>query len=359
MRRKRNTEAIIQIGILLFIAVLLLYSMVSEKVNYYVHPRFHIGLWISIFVLLIFALSLVPKVRKARNNVNRLHYLIYVVPLTVAFLFPAAGIRTNITNISMASMVGYGRSALDTKINTKDDSSSEAAGGSWYNNYNTEDSTNPEDINYEEILNQANDDEGNDSSGYLYEEAESFLRSKNIDSLTGDASSEDTSTDNTAAGDTVVEDSTTEAASDYSKNIQGSTFDEDASTKYDTYNDNGVIIIKDDIFSDWFFDVHDNLDAFLGKRYQYLAQVFSIDGLEENQFLAGRSFMVCCAADLEGYGILCESDIRSELKDEDWIMVTGTLDQYEYEGSMLPKLIDVTIEKAKAPEVEYIYYNRN
>ncbi|HEX3021676.1 MAG TPA: hypothetical protein VHP81_04705, partial [Lachnospiraceae bacterium] len=116
---------------------------------------------------------------------------------------------------------------------------------------------------------------------------------------------------------------------------------------------------KDDIFSDWFFDVHDNLDAFLGKRYQYLAQVFSIDGLEENQFLAGRSFMVCCAADLEGYGILCESDIRSEFKDEDWIMVTGTLDQYEYEGSMLPKLINITIEKAKAPEVEYIYYNRN
>ncbi|MPM86855.1 hypothetical protein SDC9_133947 [bioreactor metagenome] len=82
-----------------------------------------------------------------------------------------------------------------------------------------------------------------------------------------------------------------------------------------------------------------------------------MEDLKENQFLAGRYFMVCCAADLVGYGIVCESDIRSDLEDEEWITVTGTIQTCEYNGNIVPILKDVTITKAEAPAVEYIYYN--
>jgi putative membrane protein len=117
------------------------------------------------------------------------------------------------------------------------------------------------------------------------------------------------------------------------------------------------MVINDDIFAKWYCDVYDNLDAFKGKKCKYLAQVYSVEDFEENQFLAGRYFMVCCAADLVGYGMVCESDKRSELKDEEWITVEGTIGEYEYNGYMVPLLTDVTITEAEAPDVTYIYYN--
>lgn len=89
--------------------------------------------------------------------------------------------------------------------------------------------------------------------------------------------------------------------------------------KYSQYEVDGVLVINDDIFADWYGDVYDNLDDFIGKKCKYLAQLYSMEDFKANQFLAGRYFMVCCAADLVGYGIVCESDIRSELTDEEWI----------------------------------------
>jgi putative membrane protein len=82
-----------------------------------------------------------------------------------------------------------------------------------------------------------------------------------------------------------------------------------------------------------------------------------MEEFDDKHFLAGRYFMVCCAADLVGYGIACESDIRSELKDDEWITVKGSITEYDYNGYQVPMLTEVTITKAKAPEVEYIYYN--
>ena len=153
---------------------------------------------------------------------------------------------------------------------------------------------------------------------------------------------------------------TTDATASTQENEQANDIGEETvgiSEKYAQYEVDGVMVINDDIFADWYCDVYDNLDEFVGKKCQYLAQVYSMEDFEENQFLAGRYFMVCCAADLVGYGIVCETDIRSELKDEEWITVTGTISEYEYNGYMVPLLTDVTITEGEAPDVEYIYYN--
>lgn len=117
---------------------------------------------------------------------------------------------------------------------------------------------------------------------------------------------------------------TTDATASTQENEQANDIGEETvgiSEKYAQYEVDGVMVINDDIFADWYCDVYDNLDEFVGKKCQYLTQVYSMEDFEENQFLAGRYFMVCCAADLVGYGIVCETDIRSELKDEEWITV--------------------------------------
>ena len=292
MGRKKNIEAIIQIFILIAISGLLIYAMLSKKVIYYVHPRFYIGIWISIIILILFAVSLISKIEKARHNVDVRHYMIFMIPLAAALIFPNSG------------------------MNYKDMT-----------------------MNNNEIL-EANNTQENENKVIDQNVADDYLinkeESNDISDMTNveENSSMETSTENMTGNET----------SDFSE-------------KYSQYEENGVMVINDEIFAEWYFDVYENLDAFKGKKCSYLAQVYPMEGLKEKQFLAGRYFMVCCAADLVGYGIICESDMRSELRDEEWINVEGTIGEYEYNGCKVPLLSDVTITEAEAPEVEYIYYN--
>lgn len=309
MGRKKNTEAMIQIFILIAIACLLIYAMLSKKVNNYVHPRFYIGIWISIVVLILFAVSLISKIQKARHNVNVRHYMIFVIPLAAALLFPASGV-----------------SGKDMTLMNSDRSASE----SIQENTNSIINENTNSVTDENIA------DGENTDSYSDDNLTSEEESTDISDMTeGTANSSQEIKDVNAAG---------EETGDISK-------------KYTQYEEDGVMVINDDIFAEWYCDVYDNLDAFKGKKCKYLAQVYSMEDFEENQFLAGRYFMVCCAADLVGYGIVCESDKRSELKDEEWINVEGTIGEYEYNDYMVPLLTDVTITEAEAPDVTYIYYN--
>jgi TIGR03943 family protein len=290
MGRKKNMEAIVQIFILIAIACLLIYSMVSKEVNYYVHPRFYVGIWTSISILILFAISLISKIKKARHNVNIRHYIIFAIPLLGSLLFPATGVNSKDMTIANSDIVAS----------------------------NSETDTNPID---------------NTNTDRYYDENITSEKSP-TDIIDATASTQQNEGENAAGEET-----------------------SNAYEKYSQYEVDGVLVISDDIFADWYGDVYDNLDDFIGKKCKYLAQVYSMEDFKANQFLAGRYFMVCCAADLVGYGIVCESDIRSELTDEEWITVTGTISEYEYNGYMVPILKDVTIADGEAPEVEYIYYN--
>lgn len=269
MFRKNNTDAIIQITISMAIACFLIYQMVSGKINYYVHPRFYVGIWISIVVLILFAFRLLSKVDKARHNVNLRHYLIFVIPLLLAIFFPASSVSG--TEMTLAN---------------------------------------------------------------------------------GSAASESESVSTISDTGNSVEDTT--ASSEQSDIIEETT---SVAEKYSQLEVNGIMMITDDVFYSWYTDLFGNVDDFVGKKCQYVAQVYSMEGLSDTEFLAGRYFMVCCAADLAGYGIICESDIRSSLAEEEWILVTGTIQKTEYNGYEVPLLTNVTIEETEAPDTEYIYYS--
>lgn len=264
MNRKINTDALIQLIILISTAFLLSYALISQRISNYVHPRYYLGLWIAIILLVFFALSLIPKLKKARHNVNISHYLIFVIPIAAALIFPSAEVISNDMAVAESNLPAA----------TSEQQSTENETSEFGNNQATE----------------------------------------NPDSH------------------------------------------QDASEKYEQYKVDDIVVIKDDVFADWFFDTYAHLDDFTGKRYQYLAQVYSMDDFKANQFLAGRNFMVCCAADLAGYGIICESDQRNALADQEWITVTGTISSYEYNGHSVPMLTNVSFTRTAAPEVGYIYY---
>ena len=77
--------------------------MLSGNVNYYIHPRFYIGIWFSIIILILFALSLISKINKARHNVNVRHYVIFAIPLVASVL--ATVVLDLLVNDEMVSIV--------------------------------------------------------------------------------------------------------------------------------------------------------------------------------------------------------------------------------------------------------------
>lgn len=308
MWRKKNAEVIVQISILIGIATLLLYGMISKKVNYYVHPRFNVGIWMSIIILFLFSINMMPNIKKARHNVNINHYIIFVIPILAALLFSKSGENNiNITNSNILSIPNVYNNKVEKPLDKLEDSNTDAI-----NNTNTS------------------------STDILPKEPDSSTSSDDTNSTSDDSMSNST-----------VDNKDEEAEKS------------DISGRYARFEVDGITVISDDMLQEWYTDLYDNIDCFEGKRYQYLAQVFSMEAFKENQFLAGRYFMVCCAADLAVNGVMCESDKRSDLKEGQWITVTGTIVQNEYDGMTVPMFTNVTMTQAEAPATEYLYYKYN
>jgi putative membrane protein len=288
MKGNKNIDNICKILILLALAALLLYELISGKIYYYVHPRYLPGLWLSVAVLLVFAISLLTERKRGRHNSSISEYGLYAIPIVLALLFPV--IQGGNGNIAIAQS-NVGR---DSNIN----------------NTNTE-----QELSEEEDF------------------------SSDTEVTQGDTNDTEESPD--SFGNTEI--------------VEPAVL-EDKSQKYAVKAENGAILISEEEYAAWYYDLYDYLDDFKGKRYQFTAQVFPLEGLKENQFLAGRYIMTCCAVDLTGYGVISESDLAEGFKENEWLTVTGTIGEYEYNGMMVPYLTDIEVEKATAPKEEYVYY---
>jgi putative membrane protein len=313
MGRKKNPEGIVQIIILTGFMIILIAGMLSGKVNYYIHPRYNIGIWFSIIILFFFIISLSADLKKARHNVHLNSYIIFVVPILTAVMFPAAELGK--TEMSVA------------KVAVSADSVPGNTGSYKYNAKATDFADSRADNTASAETEDAIIDYTNNPDNVL-------------------TSSYDTKDPSAQTPDQVnsIEDNEIQTYDDMSEKYKGAVVD-------------GATVIDDDYFASWYYDTYDHLKDFVGKRYQYLAQVYPSDDFGKNRFLAGRYIMVCCAADAAGYGIICENDISGDLKENEWITVTGTIAEYDYQGTKIPMLTDTVITKAKAPKEEYVYYN--
>lgn len=352
--KKVNMESIVQSVILIITAILLAYGLRNGRINQYVHPRFNIGLLISILVLLLFVISIISDKKKSRHNINLKQYTLFIIPLICAIAFPP--ITTSKPSIVLADSMGVkntGRNDIQIEKNN-------------VNNQSYDQLENSQVIQEDEDSEESNNI-GASSDETQYSSVDDYLQKTQNSQDTNNIKDTNNINDTNDTNDT-QENNNTQENNDTQENMNTQDIQDNQESKDEKKKDavtesyhikklNGSYIIKDDIFADWYLDLYNHLDNFVGERYQFLAQVYSMDGLKDNQFLVGRNFMICCAVDLMQYGIICESDRRSELKDNQWITVTATISKYNYEGSKVPVLKDVIIKKAKKPKVEYIYYN--
>lgn len=106
---------------------------------------------------------------------------------------------------------------------------------------------------------------------------------------------------------------------------------------------------------------YENLDEMIGEEVELSGFVYREEDFSKNRFVISRLLMVCCAADAQVAGLLCEWNGADELKDNEWIKITGVIDSTTYyneytdqEGPMA--LVKVTkAETIKPPNDQYIY----
>jgi putative membrane protein len=119
---------------------------------------------------------------------------------------------------------------------------------------------------------------------------------------------------------------------------------------------NKKITISDAEFYPWLNEIFTNMNKFDGYQITIKGFVFKDDPeLKNNEFVASRLLMSCCAADLVPCGIVCQYDQISELEADAWITVEGVMHIGKYLGNDEPQITVKNISVAEKPDDEYIY----
>ncbi|MFZ7102846.1 MAG: TIGR03943 family putative permease subunit [Peptococcaceae bacterium] len=104
-----------------------------------------------------------------------------------------------------------------------------------------------------------------------------------------------------------------------------------------------------------------NSDRILGQEVELAGFVFRETDFQKNNFVIARLIMACCAADVQVVGLLCEWDQGSEVADNEWIKVTGTVqkttryNRYSKQEETVPLLKVSKIARIEPPVDQYIY----
>lgn len=120
-------------------------------------------------------------------------------------------------------------------------------------------------------------------------------------------------------------------------------------------NEGIVIQVTEENYAQTMYDLHDQLDDYIGTTIQISGYVFKNDAFNSNEFVIGRTMITCCTADASLVGLKCENIGSENLENDDWYMVTGTIKKVDYEGVEIPGIEVTGLEKTNTPINEYVY----
>ncbi len=119
---------------------------------------------------------------------------------------------------------------------------------------------------------------------------------------------------------------------------------------------NGVLVLNSGNFYAGLSDVYEHLDDYKGVPISLVGSVFKDnESFAENQFVPARLMMVCCAADMQPAGLLCQYDGASRLTVDSWVKVEGVIGETTFEGETIPYILARSITPVEAPAQPYIY----
>ena len=119
------------------------------------------------------------------------------------------------------------------------------------------------------------------------------------------------------------------------------------------------IEIEDIDYGIFYVDLQDHPDRYIGRTVRFRGKVLKSRDMNAEYFLPARSAMTCCAEDIQYIGYLCKSPAAKSLKEGSWVEVTATMNMefVQMSGRSEPVFTAISVEPAKAPETELVYFN--
>jgi len=108
----------------------------------------------------------------------------------------------------------------------------------------------------------------------------------------------------------------------------------------------------------WYIDTMENLDRYIGKTIQYVAQVLHPKKFPKDYFVPGRLAMTCCADDMAFLGYACHFKGCQDIPERSWVKVTAEVKKeyfsdYRAEGPVLYATNVVTVKEPKKPVIDF------
>lgn len=115
-----------------------------------------------------------------------------------------------------------------------------------------------------------------------------------------------------------------------------------------------VIEIKDEHFAEWFRDLSEEQDKYIGRTVKFKGKAQTERKRTGTTLVVGRPIMTCCAADTAFYGFVCLWPDADKVKSQSWVTVTAKIElQYHKAyGGKGPVMVVSALEAAEAPEEE-------
>ena len=98
----------------------------------------------------------------------------------------------------------------------------------------------------------------------------------------------------------------------------------------------------------------ENLSSMIGKTITTKGFVYREQNFFQDEIVIARFSVVCCVADSSVYGIMAKGNV-AHLPTDQWIEVTGKIDEIKYDGSTVPVIKIQKLSKIPVPENPYVY----
>ncbi|PXX53022.1 putative membrane protein [Hungatella effluvii] len=159
-----------------------------------------------------------------------------------------------------------------------------------------------------------------------------------------------TATKNTGSPEGITEGIADEAADEI-------TASEDESPWYDLNGldeDTKTITIADEDYYTWMYELSSFYEKYEGYTVVMKGFIYKDPEIEKiSDFALVRLSMWCCAADLSPIGFLVDCSGILDFKEDDWVVVKGTLEASADGQTLMLKA--QSIDKAEKPATEYVY----
>jgi putative membrane protein len=103
--------------------------------------------------------------------------------------------------------------------------------------------------------------------------------------------------------------------------------------------------------------IHNNMERFIGKEVELTGFVYRDPDFAKEKAVIARFGISCCVADASVYGMLASGKELNSIANDEWVKVTGIIDQTNYKGNVLPCIKIKDMQKVQQPNEPYIYEN--